>query len=161
MTSARKIAANRANARRSTGPKTILGRARATQNALRHGFSRSLDGGEHVDALAKEIAGACADAELLEHARAIAQAQLDLTRVRLARQRLLMRVLSDPSFDTSAGSVTRKELKLTPEEKFAAVLLDRKHGFAALERYEQRAFSRRTSAARAFDAARARKTPMI
>jgi hypothetical protein len=39
VTSARKIQANRSNARASTGPKTVRGRARAARNALRHGLS--------------------------------------------------------------------------------------------------------------------------
>lgn len=51
-TSQRKIQANRANARRSTGPKTPAGKSRVSRNALKHGiFSRNLltkdaDGGE-------------------------------------------------------------------------------------------------------------------
>ena len=57
MTSAHKLAANRANAQKSTGPKTVLGRARAAKNALRHGFSRSFDEGEPLNSLAGHIAG--------------------------------------------------------------------------------------------------------
>ena len=34
-----KIIANRLNARRSTGPRTVSGKRRASQNALRHGLS--------------------------------------------------------------------------------------------------------------------------
>ena len=39
MTSARKLEANRRNARASTGPRTAAGKARAAQNARRHGLS--------------------------------------------------------------------------------------------------------------------------
>jgi hypothetical protein len=39
MTSQRKSEANRANAQLSTGPRSASGRARASQNALRHGLS--------------------------------------------------------------------------------------------------------------------------
>ena len=39
MSSPTKIAANRANARRSTGPRTLDGKARASRNALTHGLS--------------------------------------------------------------------------------------------------------------------------
>ena len=39
MTSARKIRANRANARASSGPKSAAGKARSAQNAFRHGFN--------------------------------------------------------------------------------------------------------------------------
>jgi hypothetical protein len=39
MASDRQTAANRENARRSTGPRTPLGKARASLNAVRHGLS--------------------------------------------------------------------------------------------------------------------------
>jgi hypothetical protein len=39
MTTEKQIAANRLNARRSTGPKTAAGKRRASQNALRHGLT--------------------------------------------------------------------------------------------------------------------------
>lgn len=48
--SQKKLAANRANARRSTGPRTPAGKARAARNSLKHGFCahhilRELSGG--------------------------------------------------------------------------------------------------------------------
>jgi hypothetical protein len=39
MTSAKAIAANRRNARRSTGPRTAAGKRKVARNALRHGLS--------------------------------------------------------------------------------------------------------------------------
>ncbi len=61
MTSPRKIQANRANARTSTGPKTARGRARAAHNVRRHGLSLSVFAdpalSEQVEAVAREIAG--------------------------------------------------------------------------------------------------------
>ena len=66
MTSARKIRANRANARASSGPKTAAGKARSAQNAFRHGFNVPilLDPAlaSDVEALAQRIAGKSADA---------------------------------------------------------------------------------------------------
>ena len=39
MTSLRQIEANRRNAQKSTGPKTVSGKERASQNAIRHGLT--------------------------------------------------------------------------------------------------------------------------
>lgn len=102
MASTRKIRANRANARASTGPKTAQGRARTARNALRHGLSVPVFSGsvfsEEVDALAREITGPDADAEVLELARRVAEAEIDLRRVRYARHELLNRALRDPDY---------------------------------------------------------------
>jgi hypothetical protein len=40
MASERQIAANRQNARRSSGPRSNAGKRRSSANALRHGLSR-------------------------------------------------------------------------------------------------------------------------
>ena len=61
VTSDNKVMANRANARTSTGPKTMQGRTRSARNALRHALSLPVYSNpvlcEEVEALAKEIAG--------------------------------------------------------------------------------------------------------
>src|SRR5262245_47800499 len=91
LTSERKIRANRANARASTGPRTTWGRTRAARNALRHALSLPVcsipDLSEEVQALAREIAGP--GAEIQELARRVAEAQIDLRRVRYARHQFL------------------------------------------------------------------------
>ena len=103
MTSELKIKANRENSRASTGPRTRYGRARAARNALRHGLSLPVGSdpalSEQVEALAREIAGADANAEIQDSARLIAEAQIDLRRVRQARHQLLMDALPDPAYD--------------------------------------------------------------
>ena len=90
MTAARRLVANRANARRSRGPITTAGRARAAQNARRHGLSRPVRNdpacARDIAALARHIAGAHAGAEQLALAGCIAAAQVDLMRVRRARR---------------------------------------------------------------------------
>ena len=100
MTSELKIKANRENSRASTGPRTRYGRARAARNALRHGLSLPVGSdpvlSEQVEALAREIAGADANAEIQDSARLIAEAQIDLRRVRQARHQLLTDALRDP-----------------------------------------------------------------
>ena len=42
MTSQRKIESNRRNAKRSTGPRTALGKSRSRANALKHGLARAV-----------------------------------------------------------------------------------------------------------------------
>ena len=95
MTSERKIRANRANAGASTGPKTAQGRTRSARNALRHALSLPVYSDQalcaEAEALAGEIAGPDANAEMRELARRVAEAQVDLRRVRCARHRLLSR----------------------------------------------------------------------
>ena len=114
MTSDRKIRANRGNARASTGPKTARGRARTSRNALRQALSRPFysDPGlsEEVEVLAHGIDGADASAEIRELAHRVAEAQVDLRRVRYARHQLLSQKLSDPDYDSSAN--TRKKVAL-------------------------------------------------
>ena len=65
MTSLRKIQANRANARTSTGPKRAQSKARTARNARRHGLSLSVFAdpvlSEQVEAIAREIAGGPTD----------------------------------------------------------------------------------------------------
>src|ERR1700758_1717365 len=106
MTSATKARTNRENARASTGPKTASGRARVARNALRHGLSLPVHSdpavSEEIDVLAREIAGNEADAKLQELARRVAEAQMDLRRVRGARHQLLSPALSNPYYEPRA-----------------------------------------------------------
>src|SRR6516162_10458648 len=86
MASEGQIAANRRNARKSTGPRSGAGKKRASRNAYRHGLTLSITSSaayaKQLDRLVREIAGNTEDPILLERARAIAQAELELARVR-------------------------------------------------------------------------------
>jgi hypothetical protein len=50
MTTHKQIAANQANAQRSTGPKTEAGKAASSKNAVKHGALSSIAVAEHEDA---------------------------------------------------------------------------------------------------------------
>lgn len=100
MTSERKQRSNRANARLSTGPKTAAGKARASKNARRHGLNlpvlRDLSLAKEVETMAARIAGEDASDERLARSRAIAEAQIDLQRIRLYRLRRMQQALDGP-----------------------------------------------------------------
>ena len=180
MTSERKITANRANARASTGPRTTRGRARAARNALRHALSLPVCSipalSEEVETLARDIAGRGANAQTQELARRVAEAQIDLRRVRSARHQFLFDTLNKENYESYANM--RMKVKLlrallrpnppdismealefaTPQgpDKLATILSGKAKKLLAMDRYERRALSRRKFAIRAFDAARAR-----
>jgi hypothetical protein len=174
--------ANRANAEASTGPKTKSGKIRSAKNALRHGLNISIWSdyalAPQAEAIARKIAGPNADAEALERARLIGEAQIDLNRVRARRTTLLAHLLANAnyrphSFDTAMMRLLLLMLSdrqlLSPshekaiqtvtnlgpfedDEKLATILEDRSTELARLDRYERRALSRRRSAIRGFDA---------
>jgi hypothetical protein len=96
--------------RASTGPQTAHGRARAARNAFRHALSLPVCSNpalsEEVVTLARKIAGPGANTEAQDLALQVAEAQIDLRRVRYARQRhqLLSRALADPYYEARARS---------------------------------------------------------
>jgi hypothetical protein len=128
MASEKQIMANRANAKKSTGPRTPAGRAKSSRNAYRHGLSVPMQPDPRVvDALAQAIAGETAGEVQLRAARALAEAQLELKRIRTTR---------------IAAIPTELDQLLNP--RMLA-------GLCALDRYERLAASRRKAARRWLD----------
>jgi len=103
MASERQIAANRRNARKSTGPRSGAGRKRASRNAYRHGLTLNITStaafAKQLDKLARKIAGNTDDAITLERAREIAQAEFELARVRRAKLALIERASAFEELD--------------------------------------------------------------
>ena len=102
LTTDRERRANRANAKSSTGPKTAPGKARSAQNALRHGLNVTTLSDPVLaplaEAMARRRARQAPDAGALDRARRIAEAQVDINRVRGARRRLITGLLTDPKY---------------------------------------------------------------
>ena len=179
MTSDRKTKANRANARVSTGPNTVNGRARSAQNAFRHGLSLPVHSDQvlskQVQALARLIAGSNASAHVQMLARQVAEAEVDLRRVRLASHQLLSQAGSNSLYDSRANIPEKMSVipgplltnsSAMPEaaqeefapltllaDKLATILAQQAKAIEAMHRYERRARSRRKFAIRTFDAA--------
>ena len=134
-----------------------------------------------MEALARQIIGTDANPEMQELARRIAEAQIDLRRVRHARHQILSQALSDPDYvsetmlrkkaalairilrhsdlDTPMPDNMMEVLNSKPAGpyKFATILADKAPQLLTLDRYERRALSRRKFAIRAFDAVGRRK----
>jgi hypothetical protein len=183
------------------GPLTAMGKARASQNARRHGLSLSVlrdstasleiedltrkicrsRPGNQTDADGSKGADTAVDRELARIARRIAEAQVDLLRVRRARHDLIWRAFTNPHFRPGKGlhawirqlakasayikrglalpQDMRDAIEVKPQgaEKLALILSDASAELARMDRYERRALWRRKFAIRELDAARAAK----
>ena len=135
-TSNRKIASNRKNAKKSTGPRSEGGRRRSRRNALRHGLAIAIGSdpsfSKAIEALATTLESG-GGRMVGEFARQVAEAELDLLRIRKLKAARFNTVVGDP--DAKLGDYC--ELSNSLEQ---------------LERYERRAFSRRKRALLAMNA---------
>jgi hypothetical protein len=115
MATERQIAANRRNARKSTGPRTRSGKKRASRNSYRHGLSYGVAGAvafaKQIEGLAKKIAGRSADAATLEIARAVARAEFELAQIRRVKVALIARMSEFGEFELSNPLGTFRQIK--------------------------------------------------
>lgn len=129
MTSPRKIEANRRNAKRSTGPRTVHGKQRSRTNALKHGLAavtlRPADKPADNELYESLLGPGQATPVQQEQARAIVEATRELEYVRSIRASVI-KVLDDVDFSWST-------------------LVD---VVVSTERYERRASARRRKAAK-------------
>ncbi len=145
MTSPAKIAANRRNARRSTGPRSAAGKARARRNAFRHGLTTpaSLDhvAMDRVDDLVVAWTRDFHSQLEFELATVAAEAQVEIERVRQTKVTLVNRAYAHLR-DEGAGL-------LSAGERAALAFAGKTEILIACERYERRAISRRNRALQA------------
>ncbi len=114
MASERKVAANRRNARKSTGPRSSIGKRRASRNSYRHGLSASViwsaQRSKRIERLARKIAGKTTDVATLERARDAAQAEFDLAQIRRVEIALIERMLAFGEFQAPQTFESAREL---------------------------------------------------
>ena len=136
MSSLAKARANRRNSLKSTGPKSPAGKTIAARNSLRHGLSLPVlddptaarEAEDLARAIETSVTGSKADSPRHAVTIRIAEAELDLRRIRLVKRPVTIEVVSDPA--QAAGPL--REL-------------------ARIDRYEGRAVSRRNRMIRVFD----------
>lgn len=132
MTTDRRTAANRKNAKKSTGPRSQAGREKSRCNAFRHGLAIAIGSDPSYSAEIETVASAIGRGRQTvgEFARRFAEAEIDLLRIRKMRAAQFSPVVGDPD----AGSDDHAKLD---------------ENLRRLERYERRAYSRRKRALQA------------
>lgn len=176
MTSEMKKRANRRNARVSTGPRSLAGKARVRANAWRHGltippwFDQRYSAEIHRLARANLSRFPNPSPQLLAEARRLAKAQLELVRTGAARRRLLQPILDNEAvysprkrknmWRLGGWMIRRRSRRLLlvcgnppTVEKLELVLSDSAKQLAGIERQERRALGRLRRALQDFDTA--------
>src|SRR3981189_249275 len=145
MSSEAKIAANRRNAQKSTGPRSNAAKARTRRNACLHGLAITLQFDCAMGAQIDEVAGAFTasnGAANSEVARDAAQAHLEILRVRQARVELINR-------PARRQERAETDCELTAHEQLCLAFVEISKSLTAFDRYECRALSRRRHALQA------------
>jgi hypothetical protein len=160
MATARQIAANRRNARKSTGPRSTAGKNRASRSSHRHGLraraAPAAETAKRIERLARKIAGHTADAIILEGARGAAQAEFDIAQIRQVKVAVIQHMQAIGEWDAPPSSLTTRQTRMstapaeaeatmppTEQECLAEAVQRALPELLVLDRYERRTMARR------------------
>lgn len=145
MASVSKIAANRRNASRSTGPRSRIGKSHARRNAVRHGLAaRAVLGAEEaasVQAMADQIVDGSSGVLTFNSACVVAQAELDLVRIRELKVTLIQNAIMQQRQTLVATGRTAGSMN--DQGDLAAAVRQTLPQLLKYDRYERRAAARR------------------
>jgi hypothetical protein len=145
----RQIAANRANAKKSTGPKSRGGKRRASQNAYLHGLAGQSpidpDWIARVEQQAREVVESTGGRIDLSRARPIAQAQQEVLRARSISTALVTKTLAS---HVNGGTVSPSSGRSPQDADGVGEIEGAVPLIRVLDRYEHRALARRDRAIR-------------
>lgn len=162
MASDRQIAANRRNARRSTGPRSSAGKSRASRNSYRHGLSANIVSSagyqKWVTSLARKIAGQSCNPIILEYARMAAEAELAQVRFEEAKVEAIHAAMAfgdlEPPRSRTGARPSRSRVPRCEPERSTRAIRRALPELLRLERYARRAAGQRDRALRIVFASR-------
>jgi hypothetical protein len=168
MATPAQIAANRQNAKKSSGPKTALGKQRSRENARKHGLAvaQPRETTPDMEELSQMFAQSSADPFIIEHAREAADADLELAKLKMMRAAWIERAYvfgcterpgqNPGDIERFLASPNSRELfdpssTMPPPgpERLAEAIRRALPETAKFGRYEERAITRRDRAIRA------------
>lgn len=144
--------ANKRNPARSTGPTTVAGKLRASQNALKHGLNVSIrhepDASDKIETLAVAIACDNPTLQRMQAARDIAEAYLELRRV----QQFKLALIESEATKLRATAADDVEADHTEHVayEYTQACVQALPALTKVERYERRALSRHRRAIHAY-----------
>jgi hypothetical protein len=131
MTSEWQRAANRRNAKMSSGPKTAIGKSRSSKNALQHGLAAHRPYSEserrRITWFAGEIIKCTEGATSPSHACAIAAAQIALENARQVEAEILKAFCTDDLIDLDPTHRTSVLHRLKKVERYSTRAVGRRH----------------------------------
>ncbi|MFI4976904.1 MAG: hypothetical protein ACHP84_20410 [Caulobacterales bacterium] len=145
MTTSARAIANRANADRSTGPRTPHCKARSSKNALRHGLNVPRPAGESLSGEIEDLAHRLSEGSVAGSPAALraAETQVQLVRIRNIKLQIVRFAIE------RLCNVALAERQFASYEIMTNALIESEPELLRLDGYERKARSRRKKALRA------------